>query len=137
MAVETTRSRLIVPPLATATAGAAAVGVTVLLGQAGISLVPACPLHAVTGLWCPLCGGTRAVQALASGDVVAAAGMNALVVVGIPLLLVAWLRWVGRRWRGQPADLVTLSSRGMAVVAVLLVAFMVVRNLPGMEALTP
>ena len=46
-----------------------------LLAAAGLYLVnpntthvPLCPLHAVTGLWCPLCGATRASYALVHGQ---------------------------------------------------------------------
>lgn len=125
------------PPAATAAAGTLALGATVLADRVGVALLPPCPLHALTGLWCPLCGGTRAVQSLAEGEVPAALGLNAVVVVALPLLLLAWVRWTVRRAAGQPADLLTLSGRGLAVVAAVLVVFMVVRNLPGMEALTP
>ena len=131
------RTGLLVPPVATAAAGTLALGATVLAERVGLTLLPPCPLHALTGLWCPLCGGTRAVQALAGGDVPTALGLNALVVVALPLLLLAWVRWTVRRASGQPADLLTLSGRGLAVVAAVLVVFMVVRNLPGMEVLTP
>ena len=31
------------------------------------SHVPLCPLHALTGFWCPLCGATRACYALLHG----------------------------------------------------------------------
>jgi len=138
MPVETSsRAALLVQPVATAAAGTLALGATMLADRVGLTILPPCPLHALTGLWCPLCGGTRAVQSLAGGDVATALGLNAFVVVVLPLLLVAWVRWTVRRASGQPADLMTLSGRGLAVVAAVMVAFMVVRNLPGMEALTP
>jgi hypothetical protein len=34
--------------------------------------IPLCPLHAMTGLLCPLCGGLRAVNHLAHGHLGAA-----------------------------------------------------------------
>lgn len=36
-------------------------------GQSFIPPVPPCTIHAVTGLYCPGCGGTRAVYALIQG----------------------------------------------------------------------
>jgi len=43
-----------------------AIGAT--LPRDGVSLMPPCPFRAVTGLPCPLCGGTRAFAWAARGD---------------------------------------------------------------------
>jgi hypothetical protein len=65
----------------------------------GIELPDVCPLHRLTGIWCPGCGLTRAFVSMAHGDVRRAFGFNPLgpllfeaVVAAIPLqifLLVA------------------------------------------------
>lgn len=73
-----------------------------------------CPVHAVTGWWCPLCGLTRATVQLLTGHPLEAARYNALLVV-VPVLVWAL---AGRR-RHVPAT-----------VAVVLVVFGVVRNVP-------
>jgi hypothetical protein len=131
------RTHLLAAPAATATGAVVAVGAAVVAGGAGVPLTPPCPLHALTGLWCPLCGGTRAVQSLAGGDVAAAAGANLLVLLAVPLLVVAWGRWTALRASGRPVPMLALSGRSLAVTSAVLVAFMVLRNLPGFEALTP
>jgi hypothetical protein len=131
------RSTLLAGPVVVAGGTVLAVTAAVVAGHQGVALVPPCPLHTVTGLWCPLCGGTRAVQALVAGDLGAAVQMNLLVVLAVPVVLGLWVRWTALRASGRPAPFGTLSNRGMALVAVGLVAFMVVRNLPGLEALTP
>jgi hypothetical protein len=128
---------LLVAPLLTAGGVLVATGAAVVAGRFGVSLVPECPLHALTGLWCPLCGGTRAVQALVAGDVGTAVGLNVLVVAATPVLVLLWLRWTALRASGRNVGLVSLGNRGVTAVAVVLLAFMVLRNLPGLEALTP
>jgi hypothetical protein len=50
--------------------------------------VPLCPFHAVTGLWCPLCGSMRGLELLGDGQVMAALGSNLLLLVTLPVL--AW-----------------------------------------------
>jgi Protein of unknown function (DUF2752) len=40
---------------------------------------PTCPVLALTGWWCPFCGGLRAVHALVHGDPATAVARNPLV----------------------------------------------------------
>ena len=89
-----------------------------------------CPLHRTTGLWCPLCGGTRATRELMHGDLWAAMGYNpfALVLEVVVMVLVA--RWLLAWLRGQRRPLVT--GREEILLGVALAVFAVVRNLPGM-----
>ena len=89
-----------------------------------------CPLHRTTGLWCPLCGGTRATRELMHGNLWAAMGYNpfALVLEVVVMVLVA--RWLLAWLRGQRRPLVT--GREGILLGVALAVFAVVRNLPGM-----
>ena len=89
-----------------------------------------CPLHRTTGLWCPLCGGTRATRELIHGDLGAAMGYNpfALVLEAVVIVLVA--RWLLASARGLRRPLVT-GGEGI-LLGVALAVFAVVRNLPGM-----
>ena len=89
-----------------------------------------CPLHRTTGLWCPLCGGTRETRELMHGDLGAAMGYNpfALVLEVVVMVLVA--RWLLAWLRGQRRPLVT--GREGILLGVALAVFAVVRNLPGM-----
>ena len=59
--------------------------------------VPLCPFHAVTGLWCPLCGSLRGLELLGDGQVLAALGSNLLLLVTLPVL--AWGAVARRRRR--------------------------------------
>lgn len=56
------------------------------------SLLPPCPVHAMSGLFCPGCGSTRALHALAHFDPAIAWQMNALLVLALPLLALTLLR---------------------------------------------
>ena len=123
------------PVAAAGAAGALGAGI-VLGGPFGHRLTPPCPFHAVTGLWCPLCGGTRAVWAAGHGDFRLMLHSNALFPVFAVALGWAWLAWVGRTtgWWRLPVP----RGRALAVVAAaVLLAFTVVRNLPGAGALAP
>jgi hypothetical protein len=87
-----------------------------------------CPLYAVTGLYCPLCGGLRATVDLLRGDLAGAWAMNAFWVVLAGPVALAWADWLVRRWRGRPARAVPAAA-GWTLLAVGL-AFGVARNLP-------
>ena len=83
-----------------------------------------CPFLAVTGLYCPLCGGTRMVHDVLHGDLAAAAADNVFALIGLPLLLV-WIlscRRSGRPW---------MTRASAVVIIAITVAWTVVRNLPG------
>ena len=125
-------------PLGFAVAGLAALPV-IYLANPNANHVPMCPLHAFTGLDCPLCGATRATYALMHGQLGTALGDNALFVLGLPGLVWLWWRWnevardpapTGGRRRIGPAWL------GPAVLALGLL-FAVVRNLPVGSFLSP
>jgi hypothetical protein len=94
--------------------------------------LPLCPLHAMTGLWCPLCGSTRAGYAMLHGQFGVALHDNALVVLGLPVLLLLWLRRTAGGGTGRlvPAWLFWPS---LAVA----IAFGVLRNLPSGSWLAP
>ena len=76
------------------TAGAALAAATTLwFFDPNTRGIPLCPLHALTGLWCPFCGSTRASHALIHADPAAALHHNALFVMALPLLALLWWRW--------------------------------------------
>ena len=97
--------------------------------------VPLCPFHSVTGWWCPLCGGLRAVNAAARGHIAIAFAANALLWCATPLLVWAWADWLRRSRRGEPRKRI---PRGWILASVVVAAaFTVLRNLPFATALRP
>lgn len=49
-----------------------------------------CPAW-IMGFFCPGCGGTRCISSLLQGDILSALKYNALVIIGLILLLLYWL----------------------------------------------
>nr|WP_253870420.1 DUF2752 domain-containing protein [Mycobacterium sp. 1164966.3] len=88
------------------------------------SVYPLCPFKLLTGWNCPLCGGLRMVHDLLHGDLAASINDNVFALVGIPLL-VGWI--VLRRRQGRSV----LPVPATATVIVLMIAWTVLRNIPG------
>src|SRR5688500_6671777 len=88
---------------------------------AGSRLFPPCPFHAVTGLYCPGCGSTRAAHHLLHGRVATAFDLNALMVVSLPFLMYAGvlgaLRFAGRTPHRPPLSRRLPVWAGWALVA--------------------
>jgi len=51
------------------------------------SFYPRCLFHQTTGLFCPGCGSLRAIHQLLHGHLMAAARLNALLVLSLPVVL--------------------------------------------------
>ena len=90
------------------------------------TLTPPCPLQALTGLDCPLCGATRATHELVRGDLATALDLNALYVLALPAVLVVGLLWLVR---GRLPDVLRWTATPWVLLSVG-VAFAVARNLP-------
>ncbi len=96
-----------------------------------------CPFNALTGLYCPGCGGTRAAYDLLHFDVAAAISSNVFAVVLIATLLVAYLRWIPARMRAENARMIVLPARVSMLVLTALFVFTIVRNTPAGAWLAP
>jgi hypothetical protein len=97
-----------------------------------------CPLWGMFGLYCPACGGLRAVNDLSNGDLLGAARSNVVLVALVPVVVWVLARWLAAAWRGQSYRPAVVGSRTLGIgLAVALVVFTVLRNLPGMALLHP
>ena len=96
-----------------------------------------CP-SALLGIWCPGCGGLRAVNDLSNGDLLGAASSNLAFVVLLPFVLIGFAVWASDRWRGASRQVPpVLTARLSMVVLALLALFTLMRNLPAGSWLAP
>ena len=86
-----------------------------------------CILHDWLGIYCPFCGGTRAVGALLRFDFVGAFRANAMVVILAAILIVLEIVALVRLLCGH-ARLLPLPQWSWIVLLVLIFGFAVVRN---------
>ncbi|RMI29366.1 DUF2752 domain-containing protein [Nocardia stercoris] len=98
-----------------------------------------CPLYALTGYWCPGCGGLRAMHNLTEGHVLDAVHSNVLL---LPLLLtfaVCWVAWTRRAWRGVSGGILPsfVGPRATWALLALVAGFTVLRNTPWGTWLAP
>ena len=92
---------------------------------------PPCLVQKVTSLHCPGCGATRACHALANGEVAMAFDKNPLFLLGLPLLGFFFVRsaWTGIV-KNATYSMPPPSARYLLPLAVTVIAFGIVRNLP-------
>lgn len=116
-------------------AGVVAAGALLFVRDPRTSTYLPCPLHAMTGLWCPGCGATRAFGDLVRGDVASALSSNALAVVLLCVGAIVWAIWARARLRERTFR---KPASGVVVVGVVIVVvFTVFRNLPVGSWLAP
>ena len=93
-------------------------------------IFPPCPVRYLTGWYCPGCGSLRALHALLQGNLRQAWAMNALTVILLPFVSYGlgselYSQFFGRR----PARRI-LPARFIQGLAVVIVLFGILRNLP-------
>jgi hypothetical protein len=127
--------------LAAGVAGAATAATGVLLYDPFASHAVGCPFLEVTGFHCPGCGSTRAAWLLLHGDVAGAVQHNLLFLPAVVYLVSRWLHEVAPEATGWLPGFVRrpteVPAAAMVVLAALLVAYGVARNLPVGDFLAP
>ena len=122
---------LLLPPLLAAAFVMAALAWPDRLSQVVGAVSPGCPFHRLTGLSCPGCGGTRAVQALLAGDVWAACRFNLFLIPSVLMLLAEYLREAAAFIRRRPLRPGRTYIRIVQVYAWSAVAWFILRNVFG------
>jgi uncharacterized protein DUF2752 len=128
--VAPSRARRLAGPASGALAAVAATGFLSLVSPHAHQVFLPCPFRLITGWYCPFCGGLRMVHDLAHGQVVAALHDDALALPVLVIAVAAWLNLVIGRWRGRPVVRVRRPGWLWPAVAVILLAWTVLRNLP-------
>ena len=100
-----------------------------------------CPVHELTGGYCPGCGSTRAMWLLLHGDIPGALRHNALLVPAVIYLVLRWCHLAfpdaTRRFPHWLRSPTTTPVPALIGLAVLVVGFTLARNLPALEVLAP
>ena len=122
---------LLLPPLLAAAFVMVALAWPDRLSQVVGAVSPGCPFHRLTGLSCPGCGGTRAVQALLAGDVWAACRFNFFLIPSVLMLLAEYLREAAAFIRRRPLRPGRTYTRIVQVYAWSAVAWFILRNVFG------
>lgn len=93
---------------------------------------PVCPTKLLTGVDCPGCGGLRATNDLAHGDVLGALDHNALFVIAVPFVLFFLGRALLDAWTGRERPAMSAGRARFWVLAATagVIVFTLVRNLP-------
>jgi hypothetical protein len=89
---------------------------------------PPCPFHALTGLQCPGCGGTRALYQMLHLNFREALQLNALITVAVPIALVWLCYWYYSVMRYHRSPEFRVPRGAMLCFSVIVLAFTVVRN---------
>jgi len=110
----------------------AAIGLVLLrlFDPATSGVFPPCPLHYLTGLYCPGCGSLRAIHALLHGNTTEAWAMNPLTVVLLPFIAYGLLSELLARLRGSGLPQPMLPASMIHALFVVVVGFGVARNVP-------
>jgi hypothetical protein len=106
---------------------AAIVSAVCLLRPGATFLLPPCPLHALTGLYCPGCGSTRMLHHLVRGELGMAFRDNPLSFMTLPVVLYGLVR----QWLQPNSGVFTRIRPGWIMAfGVIVIAFAVARNIP-------
>ncbi|WP_328390166.1 DUF2752 domain-containing protein [Nocardia sp. NBC_00416] len=124
-------------PAAAAGVGAAAVALLHVRDPHIEGAYGLCPVYALFGVYCPGCGGMRAVHNLTDGHIVDSLHSNLLALPMLALFLLWVSDWAIRARRGAGPRLPEISSATMWMLFGSIAVYTVLRNTPWGTWLTP
>lgn len=97
-------------------------------GKSGFFLL--CPFRALTGFTCPGCGSTRCLHRLLHGDLVGAFAFNPLLILSLPFLLYALMRYTNAAIREKSLNGNQLNAKYIWLLFGVIMFFWIYRNTP-------
>ncbi len=97
----------------------------------GPNLIPKCPVYLLTGLYCPGCGGGRALYSILHGHILTALDFNPMFVLLLPFVAYLVLQGYTKVITGKnvlPVIPITLNQANFCTLVILL--YTVARNIP-------
>lgn len=113
-------------------AGAALVAAVMLrvFDPATSGVFPPCPVHYLTGWYCPGCGSLRALHQLLHGNLQAAWAMNPLTILLLPFISYGLASHALAAVRGRGLPRLFMPASCIQALGIVIVLFGIVRNLP-------
>lgn len=96
----------------------------------GVGFFPRCPIHALTGLYCPGCGSTRAVHQLLHGNIGASLRLNPVAFLLLPALAYSFLSFTVEAFKGRPLPRPFGNRLPLALLFGVVLPFSILRNVP-------
>ncbi|MFY9947795.1 MAG: DUF2752 domain-containing protein [Candidatus Sulfotelmatobacter sp.] len=93
-------------------------------------LFPPCPLHYLTGWYCPGCGSLRALHQLLHGNLSAAWALNPLTVLLLPFLVYGLTSHAINEIHGRHLPQPFLPAAWIRALCAVIVLFGIARNIP-------
>jgi hypothetical protein len=93
-------------------------------------LFPPCPVHYLTGWYCPGCGSLRALHQLLHGNLNAAWALNPLTVVLLPFLAYGLASYALNEILGQHLPKPFLPAVWIRALCAVIILFGIARNIP-------
>ena len=93
------------------------------------SLLPPCPFHYITCLYCPGCGSSRALCCLARFDIAGAWSYNKLLVLSLPYLAWSYMEYASD-CLGFRIPRLRLKSLHIKIILWAILLYWVLRNIP-------
>jgi len=91
---------------------------------------PGCPFRFLTGFTCPGCGTTRALHQILHGHIYTAFTLNPLLLLSLPFLLIALLRYSVIVMRGDIPRGNALPAPYIYAIFFVILSFWIFRNTP-------
>lgn len=109
---------------------AAAVLMLRTFDPASSGVFPPCPVHYLTGWYCPGCGSLRAIHQLLHGNLQAAWAMNPLAMLMLPFVSYGLASQALVQIRGKGLPGVFIPAVWIRALCAVIVLFGILRNLP-------